>query len=393
MLVTISLLMASLFIYYFHQQIKKKAVYYYALATVIACFVIYMSATASYKLLPFSLQIIFQIFSKASLASALFIIVMYIGILPRKSIYFNHFMPLRAELSIIASILTLGHNISYGSHYFIALFTNKKLPSNLYYASIVSLIMIAIMLPLFITSFKTVRKKMRGKTWKKLQKTAYLFYFLMWLHVLLIYLPSSAKGSLPALLHLSFYHIIYSIYIFAKLKKIIQGKHNKSIALSISTAVLIIALLSTYSLPADIFKPKKEASSKEQRISTSQTTTETTQSEVISEKPEQRKEITTQAENTTATMAKNELYKDGEYFASAYGYNDDIIVKVVIEEGAIAEVIIEEEQEDFEYMVLAEDVIYDIIAQNNTNVDTISGATTSSKAIIEAVEKALKSAK
>ncbi len=393
--ISISLLLTTLFAFYFQKNIKKRATYYYIFASIIACLTIYLAWTNSFKLMPSFLRTIISFFSKASISGALFIIIMYIGILPRKSVFYKRLMPIRAELSIIASIITLGHNLAYGKHYFIALLSNKKMPSNLYYASIVSLIMIAIMLPLFITSFKSIRKKMKAKIWKRLQRTAYVFYFLLWLHIILIYTPSAHKGNFDALFRLSFYHIIYSIYIFAKLNKLIKTKNNTLLAASIASLVLITALIYTY-LPIHKKEEKQEIITETTTTKIEQVTQTTTKnSENTQEKTSTEKVTTTETETTTTTKAVENIniYQDGEYYGTAKGYVDDIKVKVLIEQQKIAKVVIEEEQEDFEYMILAEDVVYDIVAANSTDVDTIAGATTSSEAIIEATEQALAKAK
>ena len=42
--------------------------------------------------------------------------------------------------------------------------------------AIISLVLIIIMLVLTVTSFQAVRKKMKAKKWKQLQRTAYVFY-------------------------------------------------------------------------------------------------------------------------------------------------------------------------------------------------------------------------
>ena len=57
--------------------------------------------------------------------------------------------------------------------------------------------MIAIMLPPFITSFKRVRRRMKPGSWKRLQRLAYVFYGLMYIHVLLLNL-SGARTSAAA---------------------------------------------------------------------------------------------------------------------------------------------------------------------------------------------------
>lgn len=55
--------------------------------------------------------------------------------------------------------------------------------------------MIAIMLPLFITSFKRVRRRMKPGNWKRLQRLAYVFYGLMYIHVLLLNLRGARTSA------------------------------------------------------------------------------------------------------------------------------------------------------------------------------------------------------
>ena len=91
---------------------------------------------------------------------------MYTGALKNGSKLMKLLFPIRAELSIIACILTLAHNIIFGRYHFVALFTNPKSMSfNMLLAAIVSLMLIAIMLPLMITSFPNIRKKIKYKSW------------------------------------------------------------------------------------------------------------------------------------------------------------------------------------------------------------------------------------
>lgn len=84
----------------------------------------------------------------------------------------------------------------------------------------------------------------------------------------------------------------------------------------------------------------------------------------------------------------NEL-KDGEYEATAEGYEGPITVKVVIKDGKIFSVDVISQNETPEYYVLAKNILQSIIQQNTFNVDSISGATVTSDAIKIAVYKAL----
>lgn len=81
--------------------------------------------------------------------------------------------------------------------------------------------------------------------------------------------------------------------------------------------------------------------------------------------------------------------QDGVYTGSAYGYRSTITVEVTIENGIIVSIEVISEDEDEAYFSMAKQVISSIIAAQSTSVDTISGATYSSRGILAAVANAL----
>ncbi len=394
MFLFISLSFVGLWAYFCPKHIKKYAPFYCAASTLMAGYFTMLTWTKTFKAVHVFPRNLLYLFSKGGMTSALFIIVMILGILPRKSKFRKRVMPIRAELSIIASILTLGHNFTYGKHYFTALFLGKTLSPRHVYASIISIVMIAIMLPLFITSFNCVRKRMRAATWKKLQRSAYAFYFLLWLHVTILYLSSAHNGNVDSLMRLCFYHALYGVYIYAKLKVILKHEQKKRIAAGIACAFLIISLAITFvpiktSVQMNIHNKENASENIETTTQIEQTTIEVESEETTSETAA---EHATETTTEMTTEAEEVGYKDGEYFGTAMGYVDDITVKVIVENHEIKKVVITEEQEDLEYIEIAEDIVYDIAEQNTPNVDTISGATTSCEGIINAVKNALEQA-
>lgn len=80
---------------------------------------------------------------------------------------------------------------------------------------------------------------------------------------------------------------------------------------------------------------------------------------------------------------------DGKYKGKAMGYGGYIYVTVTAEGGRIAQVSVDSHSETSSYYNTALAVIREIIKKSSTNVDTISGATVSSKGIMAAVENAL----
>lgn len=86
-------------------------------------------------------------------------------------------------------------------------------------------------------------------------------------------------------------------------------------------------------------------------------------------------------------------YTDGVYTGSAQGFRGDTKVSVTVQNGAIAEIKVLSYQDDDAFFSKAKDtIIADILRAQNTNIDTVSGATFSSKGMINAVANALSSA-
>ena len=85
-------------------------------------------------------------------------------------------------------------------------------------------------------------------------------------------------------------------------------------------------------------------------------------------------------------------YKEGIYYGTAEGYSGDVRVAVVIQEHTIKAILITDTSDDESFFNRAMDVVKNVIKQQNTDVDTVSGATYSSKGLINAIKNALKQA-
>ncbi len=80
---------------------------------------------------------------------------------------------------------------------------------------------------------------------------------------------------------------------------------------------------------------------------------------------------------------------DGTYYGSAEGYQSTITVAVTVNDGAITRISLVSHADDQTYVDFAERVIDRIIAAQSVDVDTVSGATYSSRGIIEATRDAI----
>jgi len=106
--------------------------------------------------------------------------------------------------------------VIFGVTYFTMLFTNPKaMSSRQMIASIITLCLLAMLVPLFITSFKFVRRKMKGKTWKNVQRLAYPFFIGIYVHIMVLY-SADVKAHLSGII---IYTLIYGSYIVLRLRK------------------------------------------------------------------------------------------------------------------------------------------------------------------------------
>ena len=88
----------------------------------------------------------------------------------------------------------------------------------------------------------------------------------------------------------------------------------------------------------------------------------------------------------------NQTWKDGTYYGSGTGFNGEVQVEVVISGGRIETINVVNHNDDSSFMSQAQGLIPNIISTQSTNVDAVSGATYSSRGIINAVRTALKQA-
>ena len=94
----------------------------------------------------------------------------------------------------------------------------------------------------------------------------------------------------------------------------------------------------------------------------------------------------------TSAATGNFPYKEGIYYGTAEGYSGDVSVAVVIQEKSIKAILITETSDDEAFFQRAMGVVKNVLKTQSTEVDTVSGATYSSKGILGAIQNALKQA-
>ena len=217
MLFLIAIAVSVVFVAACHNVLKKYKNIFYIAAAIITILV----SSVNFRGLPdFLNNYVIALFTRGALSTALWCIVMWAGALPNGSKAIRTVMPVRAELSITAAILTLGHNIGFGKAYFVMMFTSpEKMSVNQFAAGIITIVLLLIMIPLTIMSFPSVRKKFEAKKWKKIQRTAYAFYALLYAHIMILYISMAYNGRDGYLFSIVVYSIVFIGYAVFRIRK------------------------------------------------------------------------------------------------------------------------------------------------------------------------------
>lgn len=96
--------------------------------------------------------------------------------------------------------------------------------------------------------------------------------------------------------------------------------------------------------------------------------------------------------STTDTITGTVPYKEGIYYGTEEGYSGDVSVAVVIQEHTLKAILVTDNSDDEAFFNRAMDVVKNVMKKQSTDVDTVSGATYSSKGLLNAIKNALKQA-
>ena len=428
MIVILTLLCSLAFFHFFGKAVKKKPAVLYGICILLSLLSIFYPREGGLPFLDFFFKKIMQ---RGILAGSLFILVMLAPVLPkhfsgRKTIYL-----LRGEMAICASLITLAHNLAFGGKYFGAVFFGQGHISLMeLHAAIVSCLMILLLIPLTITSFQTVRRKMQGKSWKKLQNWSYLFYLLLYLHIFFIYQGALIRGKGEYFFTLMLYSFLFGFYGFLRIRQYRVQKESKEKKtfplLRIGGILPIVCIFLSGFYSAGKYRAALEA--KVDKNEGQETVTENKESaeteaenkgsvedtgngeatgggEDKSDSSEKAAEAAGDKASTNSSNGSSDskatdansasgAYKDGEYLGKASAYNGNVEVKVTISGGKMTAIDIVKTKDDEDYFFDAQKkVIPEILEKQSTDVDAVAGATTSSEGIAHAVEKALEQAK
>ena len=207
----------------FHRSIHRHAMWYYLAAIVVTALYFY----GDFFGLPDPIWLpLFYLIQQCMWGMAFFVVVMFVGALPRSSKVAQNLRSIRGELSIIAWILCLGHLV-----YLTVVPPLVRIAFTIGFAMpaavaglAVSIVLLVLLAVLGVTSFRTVKKHMTAKAWRAVQWWAYPFYALVYIHLILMLAPSIGQLSATSLVSAGAYTLIFGVYAVMRVRRAVLDK-------------------------------------------------------------------------------------------------------------------------------------------------------------------------
>ncbi|MDH6357654.1 ferric reductase-like transmembrane domain-containing protein [Parabacteroides sp. PF5-9] len=221
-----SLAVLTLLLVLLAKSIKKHSGLYYTLFAIPFVLVALPSLgklfgieIAGFVRVPFLGEIIRDYIHMGAFGHPLLIIIMYIGALEVRRPTVKKLMSIRKEMSIISGFAVFAHSLIRvmnsvpGAFRFFAnneeYMANTKVVSTLgagfsSFSFLLGVFMLILFIPLWVTSFDAVRKRMGHVKWKKLQKWSYVLYVTLFIHAMAIQIggmlnPRGGQTPKPAI--------------------------------------------------------------------------------------------------------------------------------------------------------------------------------------------------
>lgn len=212
-----------------YRSIRQHAVWYYAGCIAVTAVFFY----GAFLGLPEVVwRPLFYLVQQCMWGMAFFVVVMFVGALPKGSKAAQNLRSIRGELSIIAWILCLGHLI-----YLKVIPPLVKVAVALGFAMpaavaglVVSLVLLVLLAVLGVTSFRCVKKHMSARAWKTVQRWAYPFYALVYVHLVLMLGPSTLQGSATSIVSVAVYTAIFGTYLVMRIRRALLDRASATSA-------------------------------------------------------------------------------------------------------------------------------------------------------------------
>lgn len=291
----------------------------------------------------------YNVLSEGELGLAFFIVVMYAGAFSRRSKISRKLKAVRQEYSILGFIFLVPHFVVYLLEFI----------TGGYEWEFFGVLGMIVMIPLFITSFTSIRREYKYSEWKKLQRWSYLAYLLIYIHLVLV-----ASGGEAVM-----YSVIFGVYTLLRVYQYIKDKPSrfKLSKLQLTAMVITVTLAVPFGL---VVYGQDDVSLEIGSVSLSSSSHEG-------------------IDISTLDIA------DGWYSGEADGFkNLDVVLDVYVENGVIVEIDLIENgstrpEKGVDFEAAAYQMVENIIEAQSTDLDSIAGATKTADGVLEAVEDAL----
>lgn len=151
------------------------------------------------------------IIDRGHLTLAFFILIMFAGVMKKTWIPYKKILLVRGDLAIMGFIFLLPHGI-------------ERLSLALGGYNTSGLISAIIMIPLTISSFMTIRKKIRPDRWRKLHKLAYVAYLMIYFHLGFDVFIDASNGYIALSPNSIVFHLLFITYLVLKILRIREKK-------------------------------------------------------------------------------------------------------------------------------------------------------------------------
>ena len=89
------------------------------------------------------------------------------------------------------------------------------------------LALLVLLLVLGVTSLQGVKRRMDAGTWKRLQKWAYVFFGLVYVHLMSILLPSALAQGMTARVSIAVYTVLFGLYAALRIARAVLDRKQK----------------------------------------------------------------------------------------------------------------------------------------------------------------------
>ncbi len=157
-------------------------------------------------------SVLMLLMQQCTLSLALFVVVMFVGVFRTDSFVGRWLRPIRSELSVLACLLAVGHMVLYLATFTPRFNAGHAVNDNVAVSFGVALALLVLLLVLGVTSFAFVKRCMRSESWKRLQRFSYLFFGLIYVHLVLMLAPSALRGGAASQESMVVYSVVFVGY-------------------------------------------------------------------------------------------------------------------------------------------------------------------------------------